>query len=121
MLDERPAVTKRCRTSSSLKTMRHSLRSSPAINGQPRDSIPRCHGEVLLVSAIDTLSSTSPGIIDAMTLSVAVESDDEAAALQRLALGLAEEYEIHADITVRHDHLIVRLTRQDCRGIQPIA
>lgn len=73
----------------------------------------RCHGEVLLVSALDTLPSTSPGIIDAVTLSVPVEGNDEAAALQKLALELAEEYDMHADIVVNHDHLIVRLTRQD--------
>jgi len=72
----------------------------------------RCHGEVLLLSAFDTLSSTSPGIIDAVTLCVPVESGDEAAALQKFALKLAEDYDMHADTTVNHDHLIVRLTRQ---------
>jgi len=35
-------------------------------------------------------------MIDAMTLSVPVESDDEAAVLQELALELAEEYDMHA-------------------------
>ena len=77
----------------------------------------RCHGEVLLVSAFDTLPSTSPGMIDAVTLSVPVEGKDEAAALQKLALELAEECDMHADIAVNHDHLIVRLTRQDCGEI----
>ena len=72
----------------------------------------RCHGEVLLLSAFDTLPSTPPGMIDAMTLSVPVEGNDEAAALQKLALELAEEYDMHADIAVSHDRLIVRLTRQ---------
>jgi hypothetical protein len=51
-------------------------------------------------------------MIDAVTLSVLVEGDDEAAALQKLALELAEEYDMHADIAVNHGHLIVRLTRQ---------
>ena len=72
----------------------------------------RCHGEVLLMSAFDTLTSTSPEMIDAVTLSVPVEGKDEAAALQKLALELAEEYDMHADTTVNHDHLIVRLARQ---------
>ena len=56
----------------------------------------RSRGEVLLVSAFDMLPSSSPGMIDAMTLSVPVESDDEAAVLQELALELAEEYDMHA-------------------------
>ena len=73
----------------------------------------RSHGEVLLLSAFNTLHSTSPGIIDAVTLCVPVESSDEAAALQKVALELADDYSMHADITVNHDHLIVRLTRQD--------
>ena len=72
----------------------------------------RCHAEVLLLSAFETLPSTSPEIIDAMTLSMPVESNDEAAALRKLALELAEEYDMYADITVSDDHLIVRLTRQ---------
>ena len=72
----------------------------------------RCHGEVLLLSAFSTLHSTSPGMIDAVTLSVPVEGNDEAAALQRLALELAEEYDMHADIAVDHGHLIVRVTRR---------
>ena len=73
----------------------------------------RCHGEVLLLSAFNTLHSTPPGIIDAVTLSVPVEGNDEAAALQRLALELAEEHDTHAEIAVSHNHLIVRLTRRD--------
>jgi hypothetical protein len=73
----------------------------------------RCHGEVLLLSAFDTLPSTSPGMIKAVTLCVPVESSDEAAALQKFALELAEEYDMHADTTVNHDRLVVRLTRQD--------
>lgn len=72
----------------------------------------RCHGEMLLLSAFETLPSTSPEIIDAMTLSMPVEGNDEAAALRKLALELAEEYDMSADITVSDDHLIVRLTRQ---------
>ena len=72
----------------------------------------RSRSEVLLVSAFDTLPSTPPGIIDAMTLSVPVESNDEAAALQKLALELAEEYDMHAEIAVDHGHLIVRVTRR---------
>ena len=72
----------------------------------------RCHGEVLLLSAFDTLPSTSPRMIDAMTLSVPVESSGEAAALQKFALELAEEHDMHAEIAVSHNHLIVRLTRQ---------
>jgi len=71
-----------------------------------------CHAEVLLLSAFDTLPSTSPEMIDAVTLSVPVQGDDESAALQRLALELAEEHDLHADVTVNHGHLIVRLTRQ---------
>ena len=77
--------------------------------------------EVLLVSAFDTLPSTPPGMIDAVTLSVPVEGNDEAAALRRLALELAEEYDMHADTTVNHDHLIVRLTRQDYGEIKSMA
>jgi len=73
----------------------------------------RSRGEVLLVSAFDTLPSSSPRMIDAMTLSVPVEGHAEAAALRKLALELAEEYEMQADITVNHDHLVVRLTRRD--------
>ena len=72
----------------------------------------RGRGEVLLVSAFDTLPSTPPGMIDAVTLSVPVEGNDEAAALQRLALELAEEYDVHADIAVDHGHLVVRVTRR---------
>jgi len=71
----------------------------------------RCHGEVLLLSAFDTLPSTSPETINAMTLSVPVESDDEAAALQKFAQDLAEEHDLHADTAVNNDHLIVRVTR----------
>jgi hypothetical protein len=52
-------------------------------------------------------------MIDAVTLSVPVEGNDEAAALQRLALELADDYGMHADTTVNHDHLVVRLTRRD--------
>jgi hypothetical protein len=72
----------------------------------------RCHGEVLLLSAFNTLHSTSPGMIDAVTLCVPVESDDERAALQELAQELAEERDLHADVIVHHDHLIVRLARR---------
>ena len=72
----------------------------------------RSRSEVLLVSAFDTLPSTPPGIIDAMTLSVPVEGDDESAALQKLALELAEEYDMHAEIALDHGHLIVRVTRR---------
>jgi hypothetical protein len=71
-----------------------------------------CHEEVLLLSAFETLPSTSPGMIDAVTLSVPMEDNYEATALQKLALELAEKYDMHADIVVNHDHLIVRLTRQ---------
>jgi hypothetical protein len=71
-----------------------------------------CHGEMLLLSAFDTLPSTSPEMIDAMTLSVPVQGYDEAAALQELALELAEEHDLHADVTVNHDHFIVRLARR---------
>ena len=71
------------------------------------------HGEVLLLSAFDTLPSTSPGMIDAITLSVPVEGNDGAASLQKLALELAEEYDVQAEIAVNHNHLVVRLTRQD--------
>jgi len=51
-------------------------------------------------------------MIDAVTLCVPVKSNDEAAALQKFALELAEECDMHADIAVNHDHLIVRVTRQ---------
>jgi hypothetical protein len=73
----------------------------------------RYHGEVLLLSAFETLPSTFPETINAMTLSMPVESDDEAAALQEFARDLAEERDLHADIVVNHDHLIVRVTRLD--------
>ena len=73
----------------------------------------RDRAEVLLVSAFDTLSSTPPGMVDSVTLSVPVEGNDEAAALQKFALELADDYGMHADTTVNHDHLVVRLTRQD--------
>ena len=76
----------------------------------------RSRSEVLLVSAFDTLPSTPPGIIDAMTLSLPVEGIDEAAALQKLALELAEEHDVHAEIAVSHNHLIVRLIRRDYGG-----
>jgi len=76
----------------------------------------RCHGSVLLLSAFDTLPSTSPEVIDAITLSLPVEGHSEAAALQELAQELAEEYDLHADVIVHHDHLIVRLARR-----QPMA
>jgi len=72
----------------------------------------RGRAEVLLASAFDTLSSTPPGMIDSVTLSVPVESNDEAASLQKLALELAEEYDMHAEIAVDHGHLIVRVTRR---------
>jgi hypothetical protein len=81
--------------------------SPPAIVG-----VGHCDGEVLLLSAFDTLSSSSPGMIDAVTLSVPVERHDEAAALRELALKLAEERDMHADIAVNHGHLVVRLTRR---------
>jgi hypothetical protein len=74
--------------------------------------IGRSHREALLLSAFETLPSTSPEIIDALTLSVPVGGDSEAAALQKLALELAEEYDMHTDTTVNDNHLIVRLTRQ---------
>ena len=76
----------------------------------------RRHREVLLISASDTLPSTSPELIDAMTLFVPVEGNDEAAALKKRALELAEEHDIHAEIAVSHNHLIVRLTRRDYGG-----
>jgi len=41
-----------------------------------------------------------------------VEGGDEAAALKKLTLELAEEYDVHADTTVNDNHLIVRLTRR---------
>ena len=72
----------------------------------------RCHGSVLLLSAFDTLPSTSPGTIGAITLSLPVESSGEAAALQKFAQELAEEHDLHANVTVQHDHLIVRLARR---------
>ena len=76
----------------------------------------RYHREVLLLSAFDTLPSTPPGTIRAITLSLPVEGHSEAAALQELAQELAEEYDLHADVIVHHDHLIVRLARR-----QPMA
>ena len=82
--------------------------------------IGRSHRQALLLSAFETLASTSPEIIDALTLSVPVEGGDEAAALQKLALELAEEHDMHAEIAVSHSHLIVRLTRRDYGGTQPI-
>jgi len=72
----------------------------------------RCHGEVLLVSAFDTLPSTSPGTICAITLSLPAGGKGEAAALQKFAQDLAEERDMHADIAVNNDHLIVRLARR---------
>ena len=81
----------------------------------------RDRAEVLLVSAFDTLSSTPPGMIDAVTLSVPVEGNDEAADLQKFALELADDYGMHADTTVNHDHLVVRLTRRDYGEVYPIA
>jgi hypothetical protein len=72
----------------------------------------RYHREVLLLSAFDTLPSTPPGTIRAITLSLPVEGHSEAAALQELAQELAEEYDLHADVIVHHDHLIVRLARR---------
>ena len=72
----------------------------------------RDRGELLLVSAFDTLPSTPPGMIDAVTLSVPVKGSEEAAALQKLALELAEEHDMHAEIAVSHNHLIVRVTRR---------
>ena len=72
----------------------------------------RCHGSVLLLSAFDTLPSTSPGTIGAITLSLPVKGNGEAAALQELAQKLAEEHDLRADVIVHHDHLIVRLARR---------
>ncbi|MGD0205693.1 MAG: hypothetical protein ABSB57_04565 [Dehalococcoidia bacterium] len=70
------------------------------------------HGEELLLSAFETLCSTSPEMIGAMTLSMPVKSNDEAGALQKLALQLAVEYNMRPDIAANDGHLIVRLTRQ---------
>jgi hypothetical protein len=70
------------------------------------------HGEDLLLSAFETLRSTSPEMIGAMTLSMPVKSNDEAGALQKLALQLAVEYNMRPDIAANDGHLIVRLTRQ---------
>jgi len=108
-------MTKRYRTIPS-----RSKRSDEIVNEGPflRKTPPavpqmnRGRAEVLLVSAFDTLPSTPPGMIDAVTLSVPVDDNDEAAALQRLALELAEEYDMHADTAVDHSHLIVRITRR---------
>ena len=72
----------------------------------------RNRGELLFVSAFDTLPSTPPAMIDAVTVSVPVKGSDEAAALQKLALELAEEHDMHAQIAVSHNHLIVRVTRR---------
>jgi hypothetical protein len=72
----------------------------------------RYHREVLLLSAFDTLPSTSPGTIRSITLSLPVEGDGEAAALQKFAQDLAEEHDLNANVTVQHDHLIVRLARR---------
>jgi hypothetical protein len=72
----------------------------------------RLHKEVLLLSAFDTLPSTSPGEIGAITLSLPVESDGETAALQKFAQDLAEEHDLNANVTVQPDHLIVRLARR---------
>jgi len=76
----------------------------------------RCHGSVLLLSASDTLPSTPPGTISAITLSLPVESSGETAALQELAQELADEHDLRVDVTVHNDHLIVRLARR-----QPMA
>jgi hypothetical protein len=72
----------------------------------------RYDGEVLLLSAFDTLPSTSPRTIRAITLSLPVEGDREAAALEKFAQDLAEERDLNANVTVQHDHLIVRLARR---------
>jgi hypothetical protein len=76
----------------------------------------RCHASVLLLSAFDTLPSTSPGTIGAITLSLPVEGSGEAAALQELAQELAEKHDLRADVSVHDGHLIVRLARR-----QPMA
>ena len=81
-----------------------------------RGVMSRYHGEVLLLSAFNTLPSTSPGTIGAITLSLPVRSNGEAAALQELAQELAEENDLRVDVIAHHDHLIVRLARR-----QPMA
>ena len=70
------------------------------------------HREALLLSAFEMLPSTSPEIIDALTLSVPVEDGEEAATLKKLALELTEGRDMHADTTVKDNRLIVRLTRR---------
>jgi hypothetical protein len=47
-----------------------------------------------------------------MTLSMPVGGNDEAAALQKLALQMAVEYDMYADIMGNDDHLVVRLIRE---------
>jgi hypothetical protein len=82
----------------------------------------RSRSGALVVSAFDTLLSTPPEIIDAMTLSVPVKNNDEAAALQEFALELAEEYNMRAEMAVDHGHVVVRVTRRQTRQkTQPIA
>jgi hypothetical protein len=66
----------------------------------------------LLLSAFETLRSTSPETVEAMTLSMPVGSNDEAATLQKLALQMAVEYDMYADITGNDDRLVVRLIRE---------
>jgi hypothetical protein len=88
------------------------------MNGRSRATPPapsqlnRSRVEVLLVSAFATLPSTPPEMVDAVTLSMPVADNDEAAALWKLALELAGEYDVHADFAVSRGHLIVRVTRR---------
>jgi hypothetical protein len=72
----------------------------------------RSPGESLLLSAIGTLPTTSPEIVNAVTLSLPLHDGSELAALRKLALALAEEHGLHADVTVQDDRLVVRLARR---------
>ncbi len=72
----------------------------------------RSHEELLLLSAFDTLPTTSPEIVNSVTLSVPLHDRNELAALRELAFDLAEQHGLHADVTAHHDHLIVRFSRR---------
>ncbi len=70
-------------------------------------------GRDMLLSAFKTLSLMSPKVVTAMTVSIPVDDVDELSALQALSLYGAKKYGMAVEMTVRGNHVRVRLVREE--------
>jgi len=77
--------------------------------GGSRDAV--SYAEVLIRSACKTLLA-SPDTVSATTVSMGIGGTQVGAdEVRKLALRLAEEHDLAADVSVHLDHMRVRLTR----------